>query len=183
MKGKSEQSTGKKLFFNNRFIPVTMVEGNAYIAIKPICEALNVDFEAQRVRIQEDEIMSQLPLIARATGADGKSYQMLCFPEIFIYGWLFSISRSDSQELKKYKLICYRVLFNHFHGSFADRVNTLTEQSKIDAQIAVLEQELMQTETGRKIQELKLKKSATKGHLKKLDREIMDSQLSMFDDN
>ena len=46
------------------------------IAIRPICEALGIDEEGQRQRICRDEILSSVACMIKATGRDGKQYDM-----------------------------------------------------------------------------------------------------------
>lgn len=55
----------------------------------------------------------------KATGKDGKLYEMVAFPYMFISGWLFSIdvakvNEAAKESVLKYKMECYKVLFDHF---------------------------------------------------------------------
>lgn len=55
----------------------------------------------------------------KATGKDGKLYEMVAFPYMFIFGWLFSIdvakvNEAAKESVLKYKMECYKVLFDHF---------------------------------------------------------------------
>lgn len=89
------------------------------VPIKPICEALGVDTEGQRQRIQKDEILSSVACMTKATAADGKQYEMAALPLEFIFGWLFSIDHSRVSEsarplVVKYKRECYHALFEYF---------------------------------------------------------------------
>ena len=89
------------------------------VPIRPICEALGVDFEGQRQRISRDEILSSVAFMTKATGADGKQYEMSCLPLKFVFGWLFTIDTSRVNEearesVVNYKLKCYEVLYNYF---------------------------------------------------------------------
>ncbi|RTL04783.1 hypothetical protein EKK58_09695 [Candidatus Dependentiae bacterium] len=167
------------LEFNGKKISILNQDGVWWVALKPICEALNVDFEAQRKNIQDDNILAQLPSIQTVVASDLKARKMLCLPEKYIYGWLFSI-RSESQELKEYKLKCYDVLYNHFHGALTARMTILTEQDTITTQIAELEKALEETEEYKKIQELKRRKGETRKELTQLDRDLKSGQLSII---
>lgn len=89
------------------------------VAIKPICEAIGIDWEGQRQRIERDEILSSVACMIKATGKDRKTYEMIAVPYMFIFGWLFSIDASKVNEnakvsVLKYKMECYKVLFEHF---------------------------------------------------------------------
>jgi hypothetical protein len=59
-------------------VAIQMVEndGNKLIPVKPVCEALGIDPEAQRQRIERDKILSSVACVIKATGADGKQYEM-----------------------------------------------------------------------------------------------------------
>ncbi len=125
-------TTQKFLEFNGKKLTLVNNDGTFYIAIKPICEVLNVDYIQQFKNIKVDEILSQLLCVHTTVAADGKQREMACLPEKFIYGWLFSI-RSDSPQLAKYKLECYDVLYNHFHLQIAERVSKLQNKTQLKA--------------------------------------------------
>lgn len=145
----------KFLEFNGKTIHFLDVKGEYWVAIKPICEALNINFNQQVLRLKSDEILSQLYRNSDIVAADGKLRKMACLPEKFIYGWLFSI-QSKSPELMQYKRECYEVLFNYFHGTITQRKHILRRKSEIKM-------------------EMRLGKS-----LKELDAEIVKDQLSLF---
>jgi hypothetical protein len=108
------------------------------IAIKPICEAIGINFPPQFKKIKEDKILSSAVTLRDTTGADGKIYQMCCLPVRYIFGWLFTINpanvTTEAQEsVFKYKQICYDVLYDYFTG----QQKRVIEQNKVE--IAVLE--------------------------------------------
>ncbi len=167
------------LEFNGKKISIINQDGIWYIAIRPICEALGIDYKRQAKNILDDEILGQLSSVQTTVAADGKLRKMTCLPEKYIYGWLFSI-RSESEDLKAYKLKCYEVLFDHFHGAMTARMTILTEQDTIATQIAELEKALEETEEYKKIQELKKRKGETRKELTQLDRDLKSGQLSII---
>ena len=100
-------------------VDIVSTSDEQMVAIKPICKALGIDWEGQRQRIERDEILGSVACIIKATGKDGKSYEMIAVPYMFIFGWLFSIDVSKVNEtakesVLKYKMECYKVLFDHF---------------------------------------------------------------------
>lgn len=100
-------------------VDIVSTSDEQYVAIRPICEALGVDAKAQRSRIERDEILNSVEVMMTSTGKDGKQYEMLCIPYMYIFGWLFGIDTSKvkeeiKQNVVKYKMECYRVLFEHF---------------------------------------------------------------------
>lgn len=92
------------------------------VPIKPICEALGIDIDAQRNRINRDEILSSVTVMTTATGSDGKQYMMVALPIKYVFGWLFTIDTSRvSEEARpaviQYKLECYNALYEYFSGA------------------------------------------------------------------
>lgn len=170
----------KFLEFNGKNINVLAKDGQYWVALKPICEALEVDYEHQRKSIQNDEIMCQLPSIQTVVASDGKLREMLCLPERFIYGWLFSIN-SKSEELKKYKLACYEVLYNFFHGATTQRINSLRVRSEAEREIEYWSKQLKETEAYKNLKSAEAKKISENKALKLQDNVILESQLKMFE--
>lgn len=169
----------KFLEFNGKRINVLTANGQWWVAIKPICEVLGIDYEAQRKNLKDDEILSELPSNQTVVAADGKAREMLCLPERFIYGWLFSV-RSDSPGLAAYKRECYEVLYNHFHQPFTERLTELTAQVEIDNKIRDLQQRLTETDVYKEIEDLKRQRKQVTAKLRKQDRDIVaDIQLKL----
>lgn len=100
---------------------------NFFVPVKPICQALGIDPDAQRQRINRHYILNSVAVTLTATGADGKHYEMLCLPLKFAYGWLFTIDANLVAEIRResvagYQLECYEALYRHFAGSLRRRV-------------------------------------------------------------
>jgi antirepressor protein len=171
--------TKKFLEFNGKAIYFLAKEGQFWIALKPICKALGIDYIAQFKAAKRDKILGQLLSEQTMTGADNKLYKMVSLPEKYIYGWLFSI-QSSSPELLEFKRECYEVLFNHFHGGITDRSSHLKNKTKaltlkaelIAALKANPEYQLLQTQE-------QLIKQANAG-LKELDSELVKDQLPLW---
>lgn len=168
----------RHLEFNGKKITVIHNEGKWWVAIKPICEALEIEYTRTFKNLKDDEILGQLLAEQPMVGADKKTRNMLCLPEKFVYGWLFSI-RSDSSALKQYKLVCYNVLYNHFHGAITGRMETLTERVDLDLQIIDLQDQLLQSEQFLKIQELKKRRTQLGKRLRELDADLVSGQIPL----
>lgn len=174
-----QDETRKFLEFNGKNINVLAKDGQYWVAIKPICEALGVNYERQRQNIQNDEVLCQLPAIQQVVAADGKLREMLCLPEKFIYGWLFSIN-SESDDLKKYKLECYNVLYEYFHGATTKRLTALRVKTDAEIELENLKAELEQTEVYKKFKEAESKVKGIAKELKEQDKDLLENQLSLF---
>lgn len=109
----------KFLEFNGKAVYFLAKGGTYWIAIKPICEALEVSFERQKRTVKSDPILSK-GVSLQTLPTDGGMQKMLCITERYVYGWLFSI-KSESKELLDYKRKCYDLLFDYFHGSITSR--------------------------------------------------------------
>lgn len=96
-------------------------DGETFVPIKPICTAIGVDYSAQYNKIQTEEILVSVIAIIATTGADGKTYEMVCLPLKFIYGWIFTINPGKvapeaRESVIRYRRECYDVLYDHFAG-------------------------------------------------------------------
>ena len=101
---------------------VTDENHNVFVPVKPICQAIGIDHDAQRQRIKRHRKLSSVAVTVTATGTDGKSYEMLALPLQYVYGWLFSIDLSMVAEsalptVEKYQDECYDILYHHFTAS------------------------------------------------------------------
>lgn len=112
-----------------------------FVAIRPICEALGVDPEGRRQRIERDEILGLVACMIKAVAADGKDREMYAIPYCYVFGWLFSIDISRVNESIKalvleYKLACYKALFTHFTEpqTFLKQKQTVIEQKVTEYQ-------------------------------------------------
>lgn len=102
-------------------------EHNFFVPVKPICQAIGVQFEAQYHRLSRHYILASVMSTMDTTGADGKTYEMVCLPLEYVYGWLFTIdanlvAEANRENVKRYQLECYQALYTHFAGSLRRRV-------------------------------------------------------------
>jgi len=99
-------------------VDILIIEGEEKrVAVKPICDALGIDYSTQVQRLKSDPILSSVMGLSPTTGADGKQYEMITIPFKFVFGWLFRIdSRNVKEESResvlKYQLHCYNALYN-----------------------------------------------------------------------
>lgn len=177
-----KKQTEKSVIFNDRKINIVQVKNEWWIAVKPICEALGVDYIRQFKNMQEDEILSQLLSKQTTTGADGKRYEMVCLPEKYVYGWLFSI-RSDSEALKQYKLRCYDILYHHFHHAIVSRVTALQTKTAAEIRMAELrkqiDDEMKQSAAYLELKSMQQTVKDTDKKLKELDASLIGAQIEI----
>lgn len=173
----------KFLQFNGKNIYFTFINNQWWVAIKPICEALGVNFERQRQNISDDAFLSQLPTIQQVVAADGKLRKMICLPEFYLYGWLFKINSSDNPLLKDYQWKCYEILYNHFHGYMGLRNNILSKRAELQIKMAKAKLKLKQTPEYHEMAELAKENQEAAKMLKEIDEMVVTQQLSLFDQN
>ena len=168
----------KFLQFNGKNIYFVDKNGEYFIAIKPICEALGIQFIAQFKRLKDDKILGQLLSKQTMVGADFRLRNMVALPEKYIYGWLFSVN-SDVQLFKEYKMKCYDVLYDYFKGSLTKRHEQLIEKTSTEIEIETLKDKLSPNEDYRKLCDLEIKRSHINRQLKNLDQELLEKQLTI----
>jgi len=173
------ESSRRFLEFNGKNIDFLSRSGQYWVAIKPICEALNVHYKHQYESIKSDIILGQLSRNQGMVAADGKLRKMFCLPEKYIYGWIFSL-QSSSKELQEYKKECYDVLFNHFHGAITGRRQIISEKIEIQTHKTVLEHKLQDNEDYKKLMELNAAEMRIGKDLKRLDSDLYKEQLDLF---
>jgi hypothetical protein len=128
-----KQSVSKFLEFNGKTLIFLAKDGQYYIALKPVCEAIQVEYTRIFKNTNADPTFGQLLAVQPMVAADGKIRKMACLPEKWIYGWLFSI-QSASPGLLEYKKLCYEVLDDYFHGSIT-RKELITAKAQAETTI------------------------------------------------
>jgi hypothetical protein len=104
--------------FNNQSLFATLIDNVPYVAIKPICESLGIDWEAQRQKINRHPILKEGACMIKAP-SNGGIQEMLMLPIRMLNGWLFGIDSSRvkaeaKEAVLKYQRECFDVLANHF---------------------------------------------------------------------
>lgn len=128
------KQVSKFLEFNGKTLVFLAVDGQYWIALKPICEALGVNYNREYQNLNNDPIFSQLFAIQQMVGADNKVRKMVSLPEKWIYGWMMQIN-SSSPDLIEYRRLCYEILNDYFHGTISGRKELLSAKAKAQLQI------------------------------------------------
>lgn len=122
---------------------------NVFVPVKPICDAVGVNYESQYAKLKEHEILAPTIVLNAMVAADGKEREMVCLPLEFVYGWIFTIntknvSKEAHDSVLRYQLECYQALYTHFAGSLRRRVEE--NEAEIKALQAVNEAILREKE-------------------------------------
>lgn len=146
------------------------------IPIKPICEALGIDYSTQLKKIKEDEDWSSVMGLSPTTGADGKIYEMCCISKKYILAWLLSINPANvkpeaRQAVREYRNLCYDILYNYF---FVNQ-EKIIEQNKVELSLLEEISEIKQS-----IQAYKAKLSEKQKMLERLREERLRNEPLLF---
>lgn len=96
-------------------------DDGVFVAIKPICDAMGIDWKSQRRRLEDDQILSE-GRVTMTLPSVGGPQETVCLRLDLVNGWLFTIDdarvkdEETRQKVLAYKRECYAVLFKHFHG-------------------------------------------------------------------
>lgn len=104
--------------FNGQYVVAAVHNGKPYVAMKPICENIGLQWEAQYKRIKRHPVMLQgMSMIDMPS--NGGIQQTACLPLDMLNGWLFGIDASRvkpelREKVIRYQLECFKVLHDHF---------------------------------------------------------------------
>lgn len=168
---------------NNKDIIIVTIKSKKYVAIRPICEAIGVDYSSQLKKLKSDPILSSTVVLNTTVGADNNQREMQTILLKYVFGWLFRIdSRNVKEEIRKsvekYQEECYDVLFDFF----TKRTAILKEKTTYQLEIEALEKELEDDARVKKIKELKSSIKNASQRLNNLDKNVVNEQLDLFRD-
>ena len=109
----------QNISFHGQTVPVFSHNNQHYVAMKPICENIGLEWNAQFRRIKRNEILNSA-VAMMATPSNGGEQQMICPPLDYLNGWLFGVdARRVKPEIRSrlltYQRECFRVLNEYFN--------------------------------------------------------------------
>src|SRR5579872_357009 len=150
-------TTTHEVDFYGDLITVAIVNDMAYVALRPITDFLGLEWSSQRLRVQRDEVMKDESRLIKATGADGKQYEMFCLPLEYLPGYLFGINPSRvkpelKEKIVRYQRECFRILWQAFQSRAAtpdviphlvsDQAETRARVDTIEHDVKVIDQSM-----------------------------------------
>jgi hypothetical protein len=123
-------------FRSDTLVAVERDDG-VFVALRPICEAVGVDWSAQLKRVKGDPVLAEaVAVIATPFGRHGQ--EETCLRLEFVNGWLMGIDSRRVREVARQRLIeyqreCHRVLFSHFYGKATGSVPQLDEPEESES--------------------------------------------------
>jgi hypothetical protein len=167
------------IHFEDRTLYFSNIEGQWWIALKPICDALGLRWSDQHDDLKRDPILAELYAEQRMVAADGKARKMVCLPERWIYGWLFRLS-SKNPKLLAFQRQCYHVLFDYFHDIGETRKANALEIARAKRERQKLKVELSANESFKRYQDLNNFINGKFKEQKRADRLLEEEQLLLF---
>ena len=173
-----KQSIANFLEFEGKSLLFISVSGMVHIAVKPVCEALVVDYIRQYKNLQEDPILG--PALSKQTMQvpGDQARNMVCLPEDRFYGYLFGI-KSDSPDLLAYKWECYDLLFKYFNGALTGRKELLALKAQAQNEVNEVMNSLT-VEDALVIERSKRRISQINNQLRAMDIDIMEEERTLF---
>lgn len=96
-------------------------DDGVFVAVKPMCDSLGVDWKSQYQRIKDDPVLSE-GMVTITIPSPGGAQETTCLKMELVNGWLFKVDarRVKDEETKRklltYQRECYQVLFDAFYG-------------------------------------------------------------------
>lgn len=110
--------------FHGATLVTTLVDGVPHVALRPVCEAIGLDWNGQYQRIGRDPVLSSTVVVTTTVAEDGKRREMVALPLKHLNGWLFGVDANrvapDVQDrLIEYQRECYDVLADYWQKGSA----------------------------------------------------------------
>ena len=95
--------------------------GDRFVALRPIVEALNLNWSGQYLRLNRHPVLSSTVCVMQTVAEDGKDREMVTLPIDQFHGWLFTIDASRVKAEAKDKLLAYQMeCFDVLHSYFTE---------------------------------------------------------------
>lgn len=120
--------------FHNQQLSILTKDNKPYVAMRPICENIGLDWHAQRQRIKRHKILNSTAVIITSVAQDGKNREITCLPLSMLNGWLLGIDTNRvkpelREKLEQYQLECFDVLFEYWTtGEVKKKTKTTVDQ-------------------------------------------------------
>lgn len=101
--------TEKYIDIEGNYVFFRKIEGEFWISIKRICEALDINYNRAFKNLKKNKILESEYAVQQMIGADNKVRRMICLPEKHIYKWMFSLRSTKSENLQQYKKDYYKI--------------------------------------------------------------------------
>lgn len=94
-------------FHGHSLTIVTTASGEHLVAMKPICEAIGLDWKSQYSRIQRNQVLKE-GMVVMTTPSAGGDQETTCLPLDYLNGWLFGVDASRVKPEIRERLVQYQ---------------------------------------------------------------------------
>ncbi len=98
----------QRIIFQGSPILTIEQDGVHYVAMKPVCENIGLDWDGQRQRINRHAFLNSTAVMITAVAEDGKLREMQMLPVKYLQGWLFTVDANRVKPAIKERLITYQ---------------------------------------------------------------------------
>ncbi|MGR8981887.1 MAG: phage antirepressor N-terminal domain-containing protein, partial [Gammaproteobacteria bacterium] len=104
--------------FHDQTLTAAVIDDKPYVAMKPICENIGLEWRSQYNRIKRHPVLNSAVFMMN-TPSKGGEQKMLMLPLDYLNGWLFGIDISRIRDelkprLMEYQSECFKVLADYF---------------------------------------------------------------------
>lgn len=115
----NETRTYEVDFYAERLQIVENHLGEHLVLLRPVVEALGLDWSSQVKRLQRSPVFGSTVVIMTTVAEDGRSREMVLLPLNLFHGWLFTLDSTRAkpeirEKLVTYQRECYEVLHSYF---------------------------------------------------------------------
>lgn len=134
-------ATPVSIDFHGARIPTFNVEGVIRVAMKPICDAIGLQWHAQRKRILRHSVLSKGASMMDSPSRGGIQ-KVLTLPLNKLNGWLFGVDTARVKpeirdRLEEYQAECFEVLSDYWQKGRATNPRTATPDERAGLRAAV----------------------------------------------
>ncbi len=96
-------------FHGHALTVITGPAGEHLVAMRPICEAIGLDWDGQRQRINRHPVLSTCAVVITAQmPGDDQHRELVCLPLDYLNGWLFGVDASRVRPEIRERLVQYQ---------------------------------------------------------------------------
>jgi len=86
-------------------VEILIIQSQKLVPIKPICEALGIDYPNQYTRLKNDPNLGSTIVLNTTVGADQKEREMVCLPFKYAFWWIAKIDARNVNEDSREKVL------------------------------------------------------------------------------